>query len=162
MQPLSWEIDFLGCRFQLFGLYLPSKRSHYCGNQDIARKCHSMQYSHLLLKLYSHYDYQRTSAGLGSKHSTPDTLKCRLWWPCMLVTPVCRFGNSLVATLRFINQNKCHFHHQNHPHSQILIKKQTLKVYTIICTNTTAVSCCAPKKGYRISLHRTHIHPQKV
>ena len=34
MQPLPWEIGFLGCRFQLFGLYLPSKQSHYCGNQQ--------------------------------------------------------------------------------------------------------------------------------
>ena len=37
MQPLSWEIGFLGCRFQLFGLYLPSKQSHYCGNQQKLR-----------------------------------------------------------------------------------------------------------------------------
>ena len=42
-------------------------------------------------------------------------LKCRLRWPYMLVTPVCSFGNSLVATLRLISQNKCHFHHQSHP-----------------------------------------------
>ena len=37
MQPLSWEIGFLGCRFQLFELHLPSKQSHYCGNQQKLR-----------------------------------------------------------------------------------------------------------------------------
>ena len=37
MQPLSWEIGSLGCRFQLFRLYLPSKQSHYCGNQQKLR-----------------------------------------------------------------------------------------------------------------------------
>ena len=38
----------------------------------------------------------------------------------MLVTPVFRFGDSLVATLRLISQNKCHLHYQSHPHSQLL------------------------------------------
>ena len=37
MQPLPWEIGFLGCRSQFFGLYLPSKQSHYCGNQQKLR-----------------------------------------------------------------------------------------------------------------------------
>ena len=32
------EIGFLGCRFQsVFGLFLPSKQSHYCGNQQTFR-----------------------------------------------------------------------------------------------------------------------------
>ena len=37
MQPLSLERVILGCRFQLFGLYLPSKQSHSCGNQQKLR-----------------------------------------------------------------------------------------------------------------------------
>ena len=45
--------------------------------------------------------------------------------------------------------------------TQALKCRFTLKVYTIICTDTTAVSCYAPKKA-RISLHRTHIDPQKI
>ena len=27
----------MGCRFQLFGVYLPSEQSHYCGNQQKLR-----------------------------------------------------------------------------------------------------------------------------
>ena len=45
--------------------------------------------------------------------------------------------------------------------TQALKCRFTLKVYTIICTDTTAVSCYAPKTA-RISLHRTHIDPQRI
>ena len=31
---IPWEIGLLGCRFKLFGLYLPSKLSHCFGNQQ--------------------------------------------------------------------------------------------------------------------------------
>ena len=40
---------------------------------DIARECHSSTVICSWNLLYSHYDYQETSAGLGNKHSTPDT-----------------------------------------------------------------------------------------
>ena len=81
-----------------------------------------------------------------SRNALPQALKCRLCWPCVLVTPVCRFGDSLVATLRLISQNKHHFHHQSHPYSHLL-KETNYRTSTIICTDTTAVTCCAPKKG---------------
>ena len=43
--------------------------------------------------------------------------------------------------------------------TQALKCRFKLKVYTIICIDTTAVSCYAPKN---ISLHRTQIEPQKI
>ena len=36
IQPLPWEIGSIGCRLHWFGLYLPSKQSHYCGSQTKA------------------------------------------------------------------------------------------------------------------------------
>ena len=45
--------------------------------------------------------------------------------------------------------------------TQALKCRFTLKVYTIICTDTTAVTVLCSKKA-RISLHRTHIDPQKI
>ena len=47
----------------------------------------------------------------------------------VLVTPVCRFGNSLVATLRLVSQKKCHFHHQSHPHTQLLKETNFKSLY---------------------------------
>ena len=38
-------------------------------------------------------------------------LKCRIWWSYMLATPMCRFGDLLVATLKLSCGNKCHFHY---------------------------------------------------
>ena len=73
MQPLSWEKSFLGRRFWL---YLPPKQSLLwkpARAQDIARECHSSTVIFCWNLLCSHYDYQRTSTGLGNKHSTPDT-----------------------------------------------------------------------------------------
>ena len=62
----------------------------------------------------------------------------------MLVTPVCRFGDLLVATLRLSSGTKYHFHCYSHPQGKLLKEKKS----TIICTDTTAVNCCALEKGW--------------
>ena len=69
--------------------------------------------------------------GIGEQAILPflETPGTKVWWPYALVTPVCRFGNSLVATLRLCSQNKCHFHHQSHPHSQLLKETNFKSLY---------------------------------
>ena len=67
----------------------------------------------------------------------------------MLVTPVCRFGDLLVATLRLSSGNKCHFHYYSHPQGKLL-KETNFKKSTIICTHMTAVNCCTLEKGWNI------------
>ena len=66
-------------------------------------------------------------------------IKCRLWWLCMLVavTPVCRFGDWLVATLRLRSRNKCHVHYQSPPHAQLLKEAYTIHwyhCYELLCS----------------------------
>ena len=58
-------------------------------------------------------------------------------------------------TLRISSGNKCHSLLWSYPW-QTVEKNKVLKVYP----DTTAVNCCALKKG--ISLHRTHTDPQKL
>ena len=56
------------------------------------------------------------------------------------------FGDLLVATLRLSSGNKCHFHYYSHPHGKLL-KETNFEKSIIICTDTTAVNCCALEKG---------------
>ena len=84
-------------------------------------------------------------------------LKCRSY---RLVTPVCMFGDLLVAILRLSSGNKCLFHYYSHPHGKLL-KETNFEKSIILCTDTTVVNGCALEKA-GITLHRTHTDPQKL
>ena len=58
--------------------------------------------------------------------------------------PVCRTEDLLVATVRLSSGNKCPFHYQSHPYGKRLTN---FRKSTIICTDTTALNCCALEKG---------------
>ena len=79
----------------------------------------------------------------------------------MLVIPVCRFGELLVATLRLSSENKCHFHYYSHPHGKLL-NETNFEKSTIICTDTTAVNCCALERGRDIIAQEPYRSPETV
>ena len=59
------------------------------------------------------------------------------------------FGDLLVATLRLSSGNKCHFHYYSHPHGKLLKETNFEKsIIILLCTDTTAVNCCALEKGW--------------
>ena len=87
----------------------------------------------------------------------------RLWWSYMLVITSCVqvSGDLLVATLWLISGNKCHFHYQSHPHGKWL-KETKFKRSTIICNDTTTVTCCALEKGWDIITQDPYKSPEIV
>ena len=74
---------------------------------------------------------------------------------------MCRFENLLVAILRLSIGNKCHFHYYSHPQGKLL-KETNFKKSTIICTDTTAVNCCALEKGGDIIAQDPYRSPETV
>ena len=76
--------------------------------QDIARECHSSIVICCWNLLYSHYysDYQRTSADLGNKHSTPDTWVVEAVYRCKNCICLCvwqRVGSCIIELKRVWN-----------------------------------------------------------
>ena len=57
------------------------------------------------------------------------------------------FGDLLVTILRLSSGNKCQFHYYSH-HLGKLLKETNFEKSIILCTDTTAVNCCALEKGW--------------